>query len=67
MYVILLHALCVQKQLLAFNTYHLFTCTSGGRNITLPLHETLHSRAGLVTRHGQAKCDSVFMTVVDLT
>ncbi len=27
MYVILLHALCVQKQLLALNTYHLCTCT----------------------------------------
>ena len=42
-------------------------CTSGGCYIVLPLHETLHSCTSLVVWHGQVKCDSVFMTVLDLT
>ena len=42
-------------------------CTSGGCYIILPLHETLHSCTSLVACHGRVKCDSVFMTVLDLT
>ena len=42
-------------------------CTSGGCYIILPLHKTLHSCTSLVVCHGQVKCDSVFMTVLDLT
>ena len=42
-------------------------CTSGGCYIILPLHETLHSCISLVVWYGQVKCDSVFMTVLNLT